>query len=135
MSTPHEATATLEVFTDGACELCRRSRAWVELRDKNNQLCFIDFRTANPKELPFSDDALATEMWVRELNGTFLSGYSAWLRVLAELPGWRAVAALGALPPLSWMGPPAYRCVARYRDRLPLPRHCDENSCRQSRSR
>jgi predicted DCC family thiol-disulfide oxidoreductase YuxK len=135
MNAPAQSTATLEVFTDGSCELCRRSRKWVEGRDRHHRLRFVDLRTAETEVLPASRDALASEIWAREPDGTLLSGYSAWRRVLATLPGWRVVAALGALPPLSWLGPPAYRFIARHRNRLPLARHCDVGTCGPSSSR
>ncbi len=135
MSAPPEANATFEVFTDGACELCRRSRIWAERRDRHHRIRWVDFRRTADDELPVPPDALALEMWTREPDGTLLSGYAAWRRVLAALPGWRALAAIGALPPLSWLGPPAYRFIARHRERLPLPRHCDHDTCGSGPSR
>ena len=131
MPTPSPGPAPLEVFTDGDCRLCRLSRAWTERRDRDGRLRFIDLRTAPSQALPAPRDALAAEIFVREPDGSLRSGFAAWRRLLRALPGWRWLAALLALPPMSWLGPPAYRWIARHRDRLPLPGHCRDESCRQ----
>jgi predicted DCC family thiol-disulfide oxidoreductase YuxK len=117
---PGEASANprVQVFYDGACELCRSSRAWTAERDLSGRLQFVDFRNASVGALPVARERLEREMWVRRGDGTLCSGFDATCAVLAELPRWRWVAAVVGAPPLRWLGVVFYRVVARHRARL-----------------
>ena len=109
----------VEVFYDGKCPVCRASRSWARRRDGDHRLQWFDATDpACADRLPASAAELARAVWVRRSDGTLASGYWAWLAVLAELPSWRPVARLLALPPLAWVGPPVYRLVAALRHRL-----------------
>jgi predicted DCC family thiol-disulfide oxidoreductase YuxK len=125
--------ATVEVYYDGHCALCRASKEWAHRRDRDGRLRFLDFNdSALVTELPVAPAELTSQMWVREGDGRLTAGFSGWLAVLRVLPRWRWVSSVLALPPLRWLGPPLYRFVARNRNRLPLPaflRSCHAGAC------
>ncbi len=127
----HRSMAHVEVFFDGACPLCQQSRAWTERRASGERLRFRDFRRASDDELPVPRGELEGAMWVRTERDELLAGFEAWRRILQEVPGWRWLAAITGVPPLSWVGPVAYRLVARHRHRLPIPfpSGCRDDSC------
>lgn len=104
----------IQVWFDGECTLCRRSRAWCEDRDPQQRLRFRDFRTTPDDQLPVARSRLSSSMWVYA-GGELRDGFAGWRRILAELPGWRWLARITAIPPLSWLGPIGYRLVARWR--------------------
>jgi predicted DCC family thiol-disulfide oxidoreductase YuxK len=107
----------IEVWMDGGCGVCRRSKAWCEFRDRDGRINFRDFRSARENELPVSREDLEASMWARDSTGDLYEGYAAWLRIMAELPRWRWLARLASLPPFTLIGPALYRLLAanRYR--------------------
>lgn len=109
----------LEVWYDGQCPLCRASRDWCAARDPDGRLEFRDVRSATEVELPVSPAAAEASMWVRGADDSLAGGFAGWRRILAELPGWRWLARVSGVPPLRWLGPPAYRVIARARRLLP----------------
>lgn len=115
MDIPTDDSRPLDVWMDGDCSLCRRSRAWCELRDRDGNVRFIDFRAANGEELPLPPSEHQASMWVRDRDGALLDGFAAWRRIMAEIPGWRWLARLASLPPFTLIGPPLYRLVAANR--------------------
>jgi predicted DCC family thiol-disulfide oxidoreductase YuxK len=108
----------IQVFYDGACELCASTREWAKERDVAGRLQFVNFRDAGVGALPVPRARLEREMWVRRGDGTLCSGFAGTCAVLAELPGWRFPAAVLGAPPLRWLGAIVYRLVARHRARL-----------------
>jgi predicted DCC family thiol-disulfide oxidoreductase YuxK len=111
----------LEVWYDGDCPICRRSRSWSERRDDEARLDFRDFRSTADDELPAPREVHRSTMMVRTPSGRLLQGFAAWRRILAALPGWRWLSRLAGVPPLRWIGSALYRLVARYRHRLSMP--------------
>jgi predicted DCC family thiol-disulfide oxidoreductase YuxK len=112
----------LEVWMDGHCGMCRASQAWCEARDTGKNLMFRDFRAIHDEQLPLSAAEHEASLWVRDTDGSLHRGFAAWRRIMRQLPGWRWLAAVTALPPLRWLGEPLYRLVARNRHRLPVSR-------------
>jgi len=108
----------LEVWTDGECALCRRSRRWVEERSEGCDIHMRDFRSALDSQLPVARSRLETEMVARSPDGRVYCGFAAWLEVMARVPRWGWLATVLAIPPLSWLGSAAYRLLARHRHRL-----------------
>jgi len=108
----------IQVFYDGACELCSSTKAWANARDVAGRVRFVDFRDASVGTLPVTRAQLEREMWVRRADGTLCSGFAATCAVLAALPRWRWLGALIGVPPLPWLGILVYRIVARHRARL-----------------
>ena len=118
MESPSDGAGELEVWIDGDCGLCQRSRAWCELRDSDAHIRFKDFRSAIDPDLPVTRGDLEESMWVRDRSGRLLEGFAAWRVIMSELPGWRWLAQLVAAPPMRWLGPPIYRMIAKNRHRL-----------------
>jgi len=110
---------TLEVWYDGQCPLCRASRDWCAARDPEGRLEFRDISTASEAELPVARATAEVSMWVRGADGTLSGGFAGWRRILAELPRWRWLARVAGVPPVRWVGPLAYRLIARARRLLP----------------
>jgi predicted DCC family thiol-disulfide oxidoreductase YuxK len=110
-----EGSRQLDVWMDGACGLCLKSREWCELRDHDRRLTFNDFRSARESDLPVSPQDLENSMWVRDGEGNLLEGFAAWRRIMGELPRWRWLARLTSLPPFTLIGPALYRLVAANR--------------------
>jgi predicted DCC family thiol-disulfide oxidoreductase YuxK len=109
----------IEVWMDGRCRLCRRSQAWCEQRDRDQRLVFRDFRIADDAELPLHRDAHEGSLWVRADDGRLQRGFAGWLLIMNELPRWRWLARVAAMPPFRWFGPPVYLLVARFRHLVP----------------
>ncbi len=107
---------------DGQCGVCRASQAWCEVRDTGERLRFRDFRAERGEERPLSAAEHEASLWVRDADGALYRGFAAWRRIMRELPGWRWLAALSALPPLRWLGEPLYRLIARNRHHFPSSR-------------
>lgn len=120
METPTDIRQRLDVWMDGNCSLCQRSKAWCETRDRNGRVRFIDFRTASGDELPLTHEEHQTSMWIRDHDGILLEGFAAWRRIMAEIPGWKWLARLGSLPPFTLIGPHLYNLIASNRHNLRL---------------
>lgn len=112
---PTDTSRQLDVWMDGECALCLKSRAWCELRDRNRRLTFNNFRSADESDLPVGREDLESSMWVQDHNGNLLQGFAAWQRIMGELPRWRWLARLVSLPPLTLIGPALYRWIAANR--------------------
>ena len=115
MDPPTDRSRTLDVWFDGECHLCLKSRGWCEARDRNRHLSFYDFRSADEHDLPVSRHDLESSMWVRDRGGNLVQGFAAWRRIMAELPRWKWLARLASLPPFTLIGPALYRVVAANR--------------------
>ena len=120
MESPSEGTRDLEVWIDGDCGLCKKSRSWCELRDDGDRIRFRDFRSIADSELPVARGDLEASMWVLDESGRLLEGFAAWQIIMNELPGWRWFAWLVAAPPMRWLGPPIYRMIANFRNWLSM---------------
>jgi predicted DCC family thiol-disulfide oxidoreductase YuxK len=126
--------AKLEILTDGACPFCQWIRARIEPFDTANRLRFLDYNDPDvAARVPFTREELDREMHVRAPDGTWSSGFAAWVVVLR------------ALPPLTWLGwllgtrmfrnigPRLYLWIARNRYRLPgAPPPCRADACAPS---
>jgi predicted DCC family thiol-disulfide oxidoreductase YuxK len=117
----------LEIWYDGSCPVCVRSRRWCERRDRDHRLRFRDFRSADDDELPADRERHRATMMARTPEGVLLEGFLAWRRILATLPRWRWLARSAGIAPLAWFGSAIYRVFARHRDRLPVSMPPDSN--------
>jgi predicted DCC family thiol-disulfide oxidoreductase YuxK len=108
----------IEVWTDGDCALCQRSRRWVERRDERGVILIRDFRSASDAQLPVPRSRVEAELVAHSSDGRIYCGFGAWRRIIAKVPRWRWLAPVLGIPPLSWLGTMVYRLVARYRHRL-----------------
>ena len=112
-------TPPLEIYFDGNCQFCRWSRETVLKWDLNRRLNFHDFNQPQSPQTPFSLEELRREMHVLSADGEWHNGYSGWIAVLKALPGLHGWAKLMELPPFLWLGPPAYRFIAKHRYQIP----------------
>lgn len=122
-----EATQ-IEVYTDGACPLCRWSRARVEPLDTHKRIAWFDFRApeAEARAAPHTPEELSDEMHVRRTDGAWIKGYAGWLEVLGALPRTKFLARVLRLWPFRAIGPVFYRWLARRRFSLfGVPPPCD----------
>jgi len=112
----------LQVWYDGDCAVCQRSRRWCEAKDEHERLQFIDFRVATDEQLPVARDELESAMWVRSEDGRLLAGFDGWREIMAALPRYRRLAQACGTPPIRWLGPPIYSLIARFRHLLGMVR-------------
>jgi predicted DCC family thiol-disulfide oxidoreductase YuxK len=132
MAAPQPSDAPLTVWYDGRCGVCTRSRDWILARAPQ-RFDFVDFRTEADAALPASLMELESAMWVRATDGRLSSAYEGWRTIMAEIPRWRWLARLGAVPPFTWLGSLGYRLVARWRFRISKllgGPQCDDGKCR-----
>jgi predicted DCC family thiol-disulfide oxidoreductase YuxK len=123
MSSMTKKPPGLDVWIDGDCALCRRSEEWCSVRDRNRQLRFIDLHAADSNHPPGSPEAMAAAVHVRLADGTVMTGFDAWRRILFELDGWRWLARATGLPGIRHLGRAVYSMTARSRHRIRVRRN------------
>ena len=113
MSTNTNGTAEsdrVSVYFDGACPLCRTEINHYRALNGAGQIEFIDVskdRTDLPDDL---DRAAALKRFhVRRGDGRLVSGAEAFIALWSELPSYRWLARIGALPGVSWVLEAGYR--------------------------
>ena len=107
---------------DGDCGFCTRSAEWAS-RGWSGRARTVPWQTLGEKGL--AEIGLSLEQvkqsawWVDQVNQP-VGGHRAIGESLRACSGWRRALGVAVLiPPLDWIGPSAYRLVARYRYRLP----------------
>ncbi len=118
----------IEVYTDGECPLCKWMRAKVEPFDRDGRIEWLNYRDPLilKRAAPHTFAELNEEMHVRNAAGQWSSGYGGWIEVLRVLRGWRWVAPVLGLWPLTSLGPVFYGWLARRRYKLfGVPPPCD----------
>jgi len=118
MDPPTAAAPELEIWIDGDCQVCRRSKRWCVSRDRHDRLEFRDLHDRGHGEPPASLEAMSRSVHVRRADGLVRTGYDAWLEILAALDGWGRLARLGGLPGIRRLGSVLYSIVARNRHRI-----------------
>jgi predicted DCC family thiol-disulfide oxidoreductase YuxK len=110
------ARPPIEVWIDGSCAVCQRSRRWCDARDPRGRFVFRDLHLdAHP---PAGRDRLLEAVHVRAADGSVAVGYEAWRRILLELDGWRWLGRLGGLPGIRSIGSLLYSIIAANRHRI-----------------
>ncbi len=129
--------AKYEIVTDGACPFCQWTRARVEPFDTAGRLRWLDYNDPDVAgAAPFTRDELVSEMHVRAPDGTWSSGFGAWLVVLRALPLLSWLGWLLETPLFRAAGPRMYRWIARNRYRWPgSPPPCSTGFCERPGSR
>ncbi len=107
----------LHVYYDGSCAMCRRYRSWVESRDEEDRIRFVNSRIINDDALPESRHLLLSRIVV-EKDGFLSTGYDALCDILTELPRWHSVAPILKLQPFAMAGRILYRFIAANRFRF-----------------
>ena len=125
------AESQLEIYYDGSCPFCQWSRTVIKPWDTRNRLLFLDYNDPQvAAATALSPEELGREMHLREPNGNWAAGFTAWATILRALPRWAWLGWLLGRPPLRWVGPGLYRWVAGHRNLLPgIPQPCTTESC------
>ena len=110
-------TATF-VF-DGDCAFCSTCARFIERRIPTSATV-RPWQRADLATLGLTPAACEEAVqWVAP-DGTVSSGVAAIGRLLVDAGSfWRPLGWPLLVPPLSWVGPPVYRLIARNRDRMP----------------
>ena len=111
----------LTFFYDGACPLCRREIAFYKRLDKDGRVDWRDVSTggADDELRPGLTRGQALQAMTAETPaGEIKRGAAAFVAVWRELPGFRWLAPLAALPPVLWLLERAYRGFLKVRPRL-----------------
>lgn len=107
-----EHAPPLEVFYDGSCPLCRSEIAFLEKRDKADQLAFRDIsQAADGSEVApgLTRQTAMARMHVRLPSGQVRSGARAFLEMWGRIPMLRPFVRILRVPPLPWLMEGAYR--------------------------
>jgi predicted DCC family thiol-disulfide oxidoreductase YuxK len=109
-----------KVLFDAQCSLCGRCVDWVTERC-SDQILFVPANSVDPADFGLTPEDLDSSMWLVWPNGVHVGGSDAALEILKIVGGrWRVLAAVGQVPPLSYICRGVYRLVARNRKRLGL---------------
>lgn len=106
----------LTVYYDGACPLCRTEIEFYRRRDRDGLLRWIDVSTEAP-DLPagLNQDRALARFHVSTAEGELLSGAAAFIEVWRLLPGFRTLARVGGIPPMTRGLEAAYGLFLRLR--------------------
>lgn len=119
-SSPFPSRARLLVLYDAQCPLCVRSCAWLEARDRQGALTCVPLQEGDVLErLAVPRDEALRSIQVVARDGQRRSGADGILWALAQLPGYRWLAWLLALPGLRHLARLGYTAVSRSRHRTP----------------
>jgi len=94
-----EEQAKTTVFYDGACPLCRTEIQHYRNVDSNGSLILVDVSDDGiVAQAGMRREALLARFHVMRADGTVLSGARAFAHVWRQLPGWRWLGYIAALP-------------------------------------
>ncbi|WP_440959122.1 thiol-disulfide oxidoreductase DCC family protein [Oceanicaulis sp. LC35] len=119
-SNPDDAvtTASVEVFYDGGCPLCRSEMSYYRARGSNAQ--FTDLTRGEVSPEGVSCDAALKRFHVRDETGRLRSGAAAFAALWRVTPGWRWLGRIGGVPPFVWIGEGLYRLFLPIRPALQM---------------
>lgn len=118
---PDHTAASLTVFYDGDCPLCRREMALYAGMKPNTPVCYVDVNQSGLQLPPHTTQReLLARFHVQDGHGRLRSGARAFLLLWAALPGWRWLARLGRFPGVPALLERVYWCFLRVR---PLMQH------------
>ncbi len=107
---PAAPDAPVVVFYDGACPLCRAEIDVYRAADVCGRAAFVDVSHAAPS-LPsgLDQDAALARFHVLDADGRLRSGAAGFVALWRQLPGWRWLARLAALPGVTMLLEYGYR--------------------------
>lgn len=99
------------VYYDGACPVCSREIAFYQRRPGADALVWVDVTQADMAAIGpgLSRQAALARMHVRRADGTLVSGAAAFAAIWREIPGFRWLGRLLAVPPFAALAERAYR--------------------------
>lgn len=110
-------SATLTVYFDGACPLCRREIAFYRRRSGAERIRWVNVGRADASFLghDLCRDAALERFHVRRADGSLVSGARAFAALWQALPGFRLLGRFTALPVVAPLAELAYRTFLRIR--------------------
>lgn len=113
---PGRAAAT-QVFFDGGCPVCSREIAFYKKRPGAEAFEWVNVVDSPPQVLGpgLSRELALARMHVRLADGTLLSGASAFAALWRQMPGFRALGWLLAVPPFGVLAEIGYRAFLQCR--------------------
>ena len=117
-SKPDDAvwTASVEVYYDGGCPLCRAEMAYYRQRGAIAQFTDLTQDGASPEGV--SCDAALKRFHVRDETGRLRTGAAAFAALWRATPGWTWLGVIGGAPPFVWIGEGLYRLFLPIRPHL-----------------
>jgi predicted DCC family thiol-disulfide oxidoreductase YuxK len=109
--------ARLQVFYDGGCPVCSREIAFYRARPGADGFEWVDAAGGSAETLgpDLTREAALARMHVRLADGTLLRGAAAFAAMWRQMPGFRWLGALLAIPPFCWCAEIGYRAFLRCR--------------------
>lgn len=108
----------LSVYFDGSCPLCRREIAMYRSLPAAQPIDWVDVSAGAVLGEGLSCEAAMRRFHVRTGDGQLYSGAAAFSVLWRQLPRWRVLGWLTAVPPLSWLAELAYRIFLPLRPAL-----------------
>lgn len=123
----------IQVFYDGSCFICSREMQIYQRRDSGGRLIFFDISVAgfDAAEHQSTIDALMKELHVRDADGVFHTGISAFARIWSAFPDSPLYSLLERtinLPGIRQGADLGYATFARFRHLLPK-NSCHDGKC------
>jgi predicted DCC family thiol-disulfide oxidoreductase YuxK len=104
-------TGRMQVYYDGGCGVCSREIAFYRARPGADAFDWVDVSGVDPAALgpDLTREAALARMHVRRADGTLLQGAAAFAAMWRQMPGFRWLGWLLAIPPFSGLGEIGYR--------------------------
>ncbi|MEM8627267.1 MAG: DUF393 domain-containing protein [Pseudomonadota bacterium] len=102
-------TPAVTVYYDGACPLCRREIGVYQRAETGDRVAFVDVSGDGSPPDGLSRDAALARFHVKTADGTLHSGATAFTKLWGEVPGWRWLGRLVALPGIRHLAEASYR--------------------------
>jgi predicted DCC family thiol-disulfide oxidoreductase YuxK len=105
------------ILFDGVCDLCHTGVEWIRRADRDGRFEFLPYQSAEvTRRFPALDPrAIARAIHVVRPDGAVLVGADAAPWVFAQLPRWRGLARVLALPGVRALARPTYAWIAARR--------------------
>ncbi len=112
-------TASLSVFYDGSCPMCRREIDFYKRRRGAHQINWVDVSEATDNVAPnLSCEAAMARFHVQTADGEVIDGGAAFAALWRELPAFRWLGHLFSVQPLKWILNKAYDLFLPLRPRI-----------------
>jgi predicted DCC family thiol-disulfide oxidoreductase YuxK len=100
----------IQVFYDGGCPVCSREIGYYRARPGAEGFEWVDVNGPAPALGPgLSREAALARMHVRLADGTLVHGAAAFAAMWRQMPGFRALGVLLAIPPFGTLAELGYR--------------------------
>jgi glyoxylase-like metal-dependent hydrolase (beta-lactamase superfamily II)/predicted DCC family thiol-disulfide oxidoreductase YuxK len=103
------------VFYDDQCEICQASVSWLRLLDSSGSTEIVGLNQERLAAYRLTIDACSEQLHIVNQDGQILIGWRAVAYLARLFPVTWIVGTLGAIPPFSWAADALYRWVARNR--------------------